>query len=165
MNNRPNTFLQYLFVALLGVLLHFTYEWSQDNTFVGFFSSVNESTWEHLKLLFFPMLLLTVWNVWKSKEKDSYFLPARTAGILAGMGFIVTAYYTITGIIGKNVDWINVVIFLLGVAFTFWIEKKVYKKKLFDGILFPVIILTGLLILFIFFTIIPPEIGLFKDRS
>jgi hypothetical protein len=111
------------------------------------------------------MLLLTVWNVLNSKEKDPYFLPARTAGILAGMGFIVTAYYTITGIIGKNVDWINVVIFLLGVAFTFWIEKKVYKKKLFDGILFPVIILTGLLILFIFFTIIPPEIGLFKDRS
>ena len=165
MNKRSNAFLQYLFVAILGVLLHFTYEWSGKNTFVGFFSSVNESTWEHLKLLFFPMLLLTIWNLLKSSEKEPYFLPARTAGILAGMGFIVTVYYTITGIIGKNVDWINVIIFLLGVAFTFWTEKKLYKKKLFDGILFPIIILAGLMILFIVFTINPPEIGLFKDRS
>ena len=55
------TFLsRFLFISVLGVLLHFTYEWSGDNPIVALFSAVNESTWEHLKLLFFPMLLLTI---------------------------------------------------------------------------------------------------------
>lgn len=49
-----------IFVMILGTLLHFTFEWSGNSTFVASFSAVNESTWEHLKLLFFPMLLTTI---------------------------------------------------------------------------------------------------------
>ena len=49
-----------IFVMILGTLLHFTYEWSGNNTFVAAFSAVNESTWEHLKLLFYPMFLTTI---------------------------------------------------------------------------------------------------------
>ena len=43
------------FAIALGTLLHFTFEWSGNNPVVGIFSAVNESTWEHLKILFFPM--------------------------------------------------------------------------------------------------------------
>lgn len=43
---------------ILGVVLHFTFEWSNNNILVGTFSPVNESIWEHLKLLFFPMWIL-----------------------------------------------------------------------------------------------------------
>ena len=49
-----------LFSLVLGTLLHFTYEWSGENLFVGSFSAVNESVWEHLKLVFFPMLITTI---------------------------------------------------------------------------------------------------------
>ena len=48
------------FTIILGTLFHFTYEWSGNNAFVGTFSSVNESTWEHLKLTFFPMLITAI---------------------------------------------------------------------------------------------------------
>ena len=43
-----------IFTFILGTLLHFTYKWSEENAIVGIFSAVNESTWEHLKLLYFP---------------------------------------------------------------------------------------------------------------
>ena len=36
--------IRFLFISILGVLLHFTYEWSDDNRIVGLFSAVNEST-------------------------------------------------------------------------------------------------------------------------
>ena len=49
-----------IFSMILGTLLHFTYNWSNNNLLVGVFSAVNESTWEHLKLLFFPMLITTI---------------------------------------------------------------------------------------------------------
>ncbi len=44
-------------VCAVGSLLHFVYRWSGKKLFAGFVSPVNESTWEHLKLLFFPSLL------------------------------------------------------------------------------------------------------------
>jgi len=52
--------LSSIFCIILGTLLHFTYEWFNLNKFVGFFSATNESTWEHLKLIFFPMVFSTL---------------------------------------------------------------------------------------------------------
>jgi hypothetical protein len=40
------------FIAFLGTALHFTYELSGRNIMVAPFSAVNESVWEHLKLVF-----------------------------------------------------------------------------------------------------------------
>ncbi len=41
-----------IFTFIFGTLLHFTYEWSNQNLVVSLFSAINESTWEHLKLLY-----------------------------------------------------------------------------------------------------------------
>ena len=49
-----------IFIIILGTLLHFTYNWSNNNSIVGIYSSINESTWEHLKLVFYPMLITTI---------------------------------------------------------------------------------------------------------
>ena len=46
-----------LFVLIVGTLSHYVYEWSGKAFLVGFFFPVSESTWEHMKLIFFPMLL------------------------------------------------------------------------------------------------------------
>ena len=52
-------FAGFTFTAVLGTLLHFLYEWTQMIAFAPF-SAVNESTWEHMKLLFIPMFLLAI---------------------------------------------------------------------------------------------------------
>ena len=49
-----------IFAIILGTILHFTYDWSGNNAFVGALSSINESTWEHLKLVFYPMLITSI---------------------------------------------------------------------------------------------------------
>ena len=46
-----------LFVSSAGCLMHFVYEWSGQNFVLGLFAPVSESTWEHMKLAYFPMLL------------------------------------------------------------------------------------------------------------
>ena len=73
-----------LFVTLiLGNLLHFVYEWSGGSSVVAAFAAVNESTWEHMKLLVVP------WAVWSLVEAVALrgsrrpVLPARAVGLLA----------------------------------------------------------------------------------
>ena len=48
----------FLFTSAAGTALHFAYEWSGENVVVGAVAAVNESTWEHMKLLFIPLLLV-----------------------------------------------------------------------------------------------------------
>ncbi|MCQ5120584.1 DUF6512 family protein, partial [Coprococcus eutactus] len=68
--------------SFLGVLIHFTYDRSGVNPAIGLFSAVNESSWEHLKLIFFPLLLLTMivflWAHINDKALPEHYLPART---------------------------------------------------------------------------------------
>ncbi|MDD6193897.1 MAG: DUF6512 family protein [Lachnospiraceae bacterium] len=155
--------LSYMFVCILGVLLHFTYEWSGYNPVVGFFSSINESTWEHLKLLFFPMLILTIFQAPRSTKKDSGWLCSRTLGMLSGMGFIIVAFYTLWGITGRLIDIINIALYFVGVFFAFLAQEKVSKEIISLGTSTCIAIWIGLTVLFIIFTVHIPNLGLFYD--
>ena len=46
--------------AIVGTLLHFLYEWLGEAWWIAPFSGVNESTWEHMKLLFWPMAIFAL---------------------------------------------------------------------------------------------------------
>ena len=162
MNNRTRIILRYLFVVLLGVFLHFAYELSGENPIVGLFALVNESVWEHLKLLFFPMLVLTLWDLFTTQRNNLCFLPARTIGTLSGLAFIVVVFYTVTGILGlSTVAWINILIYLLGVAYAFLIEKKLSHNCNTISVKLSIVIWILFIILFIVFTIAPPALGIF----
>ncbi len=56
-----------------GTLLHFLYDWSGQNRFAAIFSGVNESTWEHMKLLFFPMFAFALIQSFFFKENSAFF--------------------------------------------------------------------------------------------
>ena len=91
-----------IFTWILGTILHFLYEWSGDNKIIASFSAVNESTWEHLKLVFFPMLITTIVGFLVIGKDNKKFWCAKTIGIILAMSFIIVFFYTYTGIIGTN---------------------------------------------------------------
>ena len=47
-----------IFILVAGTLLHLVYSWSGERHVVGLVSPVNESVWEHTKLVIVPVLLL-----------------------------------------------------------------------------------------------------------
>lgn len=156
-----------IFSVLLGVLLHFVYEWSGENKVVGYFSAVNESTWEHLKLLFIPVLAFSIFEWLKVRKKHPSFLLSRTISLIIGMAFIVVAFYTISGIIGKtDISVINIGIFILAVIITFLLTEVIIRclfrvPEKADLIAF--IILFIIAFLFAVLTYNPLPIGLFKE--
>ena len=46
----------FLFTSILGTFLHFLFELSGRSVIAAIFSAVNESIWEHMKLIYYPML-------------------------------------------------------------------------------------------------------------
>ena len=72
--------------TLGGTLLHFVYEWT-NSLWVSPFSGVNESTWEHMKLLFWPMLIFAIFESFFFKDYESFWC-IKLKGILLGLGSI-----------------------------------------------------------------------------
>lgn len=153
-----------IFAWILGTILHFTYEWSNKNIVVAAFSAVNESTWEHLKLLFFPMIITTIIGLiyFRKKDKINNFLCAKTIGIIVALSFVVIFFYTYTGVIGTNFAILDIGSFFVGVFLGEYTAYKLIKKgALCDNKL--AIILIIIFSLFIIFTYKTPNFGIFKD--
>ena len=150
-------------VSLSGTLLHFLYEWSGGSPLVAPFSGVNESTWEHMKLLFWPMLIYALVESFFFKEYGNFWF-VKLKGISLGLILIPVIFHTYNGVIGKSPDWVNIAIFFIAAAVAFIYETR----ALHEGSVYLVgqLSLSLLLIIaatFVVFTFKTPELNIFKD--
>lgn len=154
-----------LAVSLFGSLLHFVYVLTGKKRLVGLISPVNESTWEHLKLLFFPSLFFGIVEYFAVGKYIPNFIPAKVVGLIAGMCLIIVVFYTYTGILGRNWLPADILTFLLGVVFSSCISLRLISAGLFASKALPgsLLLLILLCACFFLFTISPPKIGLFRD--
>jgi hypothetical protein len=151
-----------IFAIILGTLLHFTFDWSNQNTIIAAFSSINESTWEHLKLAFYPMLITTIIGSFIfPKEKN--FLCSKTIGILTAICFITIFFYTYTGILGRNIALIDISSFIIAIILGEYISYDLIQSSFKCNTKISIIIIIILLLCFLFFTYNPPKIQLFQD--
>lgn len=155
-----------LFSLVLGTLLHFTYEWFGENAFVGSFSAVNESVWEHLKLVFFPMLIATIVEYFFVKDVAKNYIEAKTIGIFTAIAFIVVAFFTYSGIIGTSIIVIDILIFIISIILGEYVAYKLMKREDESTVateVLSIVVLAFLLLCFVIFTYLPPEVNLFRD--
>lgn len=154
----------FLFVLVVGSVLHFVYGWSGRNPSAALFAPVNESTWEHLKLLFVPGLFFGIVEYFAIGRKIGGFVFTKFVALLLGMLTIVILFYTYTGIAGTNYLWADIGTFVAGAALAFWFTMR--KMPLSSdartdwiGLVFFCI----LIVVFILATFFPPHIALFLD--
>ena len=151
-------------VSVLGTFLHFLYELSGGKLWSAVVSGVNESTWEHMKLLFFPMLFYAVAEYFFFGSRRDFW-SIQLKSILLGQILIPVLFYTYNGVIGKSPDWVNISIFFIAAFFAYRNQVKTLKKE--NAAYFsPAFSLTTILVmalLFGIFTFFPPKLELFLD--
>ena len=155
-----------IFVSIMGTLSHFIYEWTEQNRIIGLFTAVNESTWEHMKLLFFPMLLYYTFIWLKLRKRVPSSLPAFLIATLIGTCLIPVLFYTYTGILGFMITWANLAIYYVSVitAFiTFYLMATRCRLEEVNIILY--FIITLFTCMFFLFTYDPPALGIFIDPT
>ena len=155
----------FLFTAALGTFLHFLFDLTGQNWIAGLFSAVNESIWEHMKLLFYPMFLFSLLEnrVWGREIPQFWCI--KLLGTLLGLALIPVLYYTYSGILGQNIDWINIAIFFLTAAAAYRFETVLFQRG-YACRLQPdaaLVVLWLIAAIFTLFTFRPPQIPLFQD--
>lgn len=150
--------------TLSGTLLHFLYDWTDGSIFVAPFSGVNESTWEHMKLLFWPLFLFALAQRRFFRHPENFWC-VKLIEILLGLVLIPVLFYTYNGAFGPSPDWVNIAIFYISAAAAFLLEWRLLRKRLprckHPQLAFTAIVLIGLL--FVIVTFLPPQLPLFQD--
>lgn len=151
---------------IFGTILHFLYKWTGENIIVASFSAVNESVWEHLKLVFYPMLLSGIIEYFFVKDITNNYIEAKTIGIFSSICFIVISFFTYTGILGTNFLFLDILIFIISILLGEFISYKFMKRPNESNKntkILATVIMIFLLLCFIVFTYITPEVNLFRD--
>ena len=148
-------------VTLGGTILHFLYDWVGRIPWIAPFSGVNESTWEHMKLLFWPLFFFALVQRLFFREQEDFWR-IKLCSTLLGLLLIPVLYYSWNGAIGKSPDWLNIAIFYISAGAVFLFEHRTFKTaRPGYRLSFAILCLVGAL--FIVFTFAPPRIPLFQD--
>lgn len=148
----------------LGTLLHFTYEWSGENQLVALFSAVNESTWEHLKLIYYPTLTMAIIGYFVIGKRTKNFWLSQAIGIITAITFTIVFFYAYTGVIGTNFAVLNIGSFVVAILLETYVTYRLLKSpQMYNAEIISIILLILLLSIFVIYTFNPPQIPLFQD--
>lgn len=155
----------FFFIGLIGASLHFTFELSNfSSNVVAYFSAVNESTWEHLKMVFFPGLVFALIEYTYIRDQVNNYLIAKTASLFV-MPLVITAgWYLYAPALGRSVLTIDLVLFYLAVAAGQILSYSLLKRPPL-GKAYQRVSLAGIVLLFLAFssfTFYPPKAFLFE---
>ncbi len=151
---------------LLGVLWHFVYDWTGQNRFIGLIFPTNESTWEHMKLVFFPMSISAIYMYKNLKEEYPTILSHILCSIVLGTWFVPILFYSYSGIYGRTCFVADIIVFLLSVLFAH-LALWHYAGMPWPNVCFyfGVILYMLQLISFFWFTYHPGTWNIFTDLS
>jgi hypothetical protein len=159
------------FAVILGVgsFLHFIYELSGFALPAAVFGSVNESTWEHLKLFYWPALAFTTVQHAYLRDRVTNFWLARGLSMLLVTILEIVAFYCYVGIVvpidGKGTLAGTIVTACIAIGLAQYISfryltgvaRPAWTRRLGIGLI------VGLGVLMVHFTFAPPHAFLFEN--
>lgn len=148
---------------VLGSLLHFVFELSGGSHFIALFGAVNESTWEHLKLAFWPTFFYTLIEWWIFRKEFKYFCQAAFIKLFSMPVIIVVLFYGWLALFEDNFIY-DILIFMVAVIVGYYLSYKIVKaqKSSLPETLWAILIIAQLVI-FSLFTYFPPHSFLTHD--
>ena len=155
----------FLFIGLIGAALHFTFEMSNFSSMeVAYFSAVNESTWEHLKMVFFPGLVFALIQYTYVRDEVNNYILAKVAGLVIMPLAIAVGWYIYAPILGRSYFPADLFLFYLAVFLGQWASYKVLTRAPLDKkyTQYAIGVFLVLFAAFSTFTFYPPNIFLFE---
>ena len=150
----------YLVTVAVGTALHFLYGLVPSSV-TAVFASVNESVWEHVKLVYWPLLLAGA--LLQKRAPDKKRLWAGVLGaILAVPVWQWGVYYILKGGFGVSALWIDLLLYYGFMAAGFLFIRKIQKRDLPKWAFFALIACVAVLgVLLVYFTTFPPKLPIF----
>lgn len=153
-------------LTVVGVLWHFAYDWSGGSRLVAAVAPVNESVWEHLKLVVIPVTLLGLVEMASRVDRRRLWW-AKLVEIVVACCFIVAFFYTYTGALGvESTVAVDIPSYIVAVSLGQWISYRLLVSRRRAVRLW--VSAGGIAVLLVGFGIVtfaPPHVPLFQQTS
>lgn len=149
-------------------LLHELWTWTGGRFLpAAVFAAVNESVWEHVKILCWAFLFWGAAEYAILKPPLRRFITARAAGLTAVAVLTVCFFYIYSGVLGRTVVWVDIASAALWLLAGELVGMRVLNARAEADRWYPVAAawLVLLLVMLLCFTASPPRIGLFADPA
>jgi len=156
----------FFFIGLIGAALHFTFELSNfSNMVVAFFSAVNESTWEHLKMVFWPGVFFALIEYSYIRDRVNNFLVAKSVSLFVMPLIITLGWYAYTPFTQRSIFRLDLLLFYVAVVVGQFISYKLLTREPLSkrATVISTVGLAVMLFAFSTFTFFPPKIFLFEN--
>ena len=151
--------LTFLIASGLGVVLHFLFRWLP-YPLIALISPVRESLWEHLKILYIPLLLS---GLFLGKKRG---LTPWLASLLIVCALTILIGWLYNVVFQGQADSFNIILYFILIALGFWLPRILWPLAEWPGVGAACAILAVLLAaLMVVFTFAPPDNILFVDLS
>ena len=111
-----------------GTTLHFLFEWTDYWRPIAIIAAVNESTWEHFKMAFWPSLIFALIEYPFLKEETNNFFLAKFSGLITMPVITMILFYGYTSLTGTHLLWADVIVFILSVIGGQWVSLTILTK-------------------------------------
>lgn len=158
-----------VFIVLAASLLHFLYELTGFQPWTAIFASVNESTFEHLKLFYWPALAYALVQHAFLRDRANNFWWAKAAAMVTAPLVLMATFYVYLGIslpiYGRGFLWADIGSGILGVlggsvvAYRIMTAPELGRAFSRAGLA----VTTALGVMFIAFTYYPPKVFIFEN--
>ncbi len=154
-------------VSLLAMLFHFLFAFSGHNTAVGMISAVNESVWEHTKIIYFPFLFFSILEYLFLKPDWKRFFAAKTVSLAFSASVMIAFFYTYTGALGAESLIVDIICTFVWIFLAFLISYRLYFSayRLERYIALFIILFVAQLLMELLFTPFAPHVPLFMDSE
>lgn len=154
-----------VFLFLLSFLWHFVYDWFPNNIFALFFP-VNESIWEHMKIIYYCLLLGSILEFVLCKKNNikinNFYIEAMVKSIL-GVIFYLIIFVPFYLWLGESM-FISISLMLITYIFMEYIGYKILIGEEMNINILPVVIIALCCIMFVILTFYPLHNFLFFDE-
>jgi hypothetical protein len=153
-----------VFSIFFGSILHFAFQWSGNSKIVALVAAVNESTWEHLKLGFWPLLAWAIFEYSIFKKKSRNFIAAKGLSLLSFCFLIPLIFYSYQAILGKHFLILDILTFIISVIIAQLLSyRMITAEKDLKLENLGAFLIIALLLAFLSFSFFPPKNFLFKE--
>ena len=126
--SRKETITAAVLLTLLGTSMHFVHHVPFFNHFMGYIFPVKESVMAHMKMVFYPMLLLSLYLM--LSRRDIRELGAPILGGLAVMPAIVLAFFSYWIFVRRELMAVDIVIYIAAMAGAVLLARHLRQSRI-----------------------------------
>jgi peptidoglycan/LPS O-acetylase OafA/YrhL len=152
---------------IIGGLWHMLYDLSGKSFTIGLIAAVNESVWEHSKMILLPVICW--WSIYyiikrKANGVDSKkWFTGAIASLLCALILIPMIYYFYTGVFGTELLAVDICILFFSIMIGQMLGLFIYRHAKGLPLYIPILVFGILVAVFVIATLLPPQIPLFRD--